>query len=147
MGVPSADEGPAIEGGHLPMRGSFRARIFPFLLLASLLALLMIDSARAVDVFAFQNAGGHVLVFTVADAKPVPATVDQAGATQAAIDWARRFYHLDDLDVLAVEFKTYPVRFWRMTFLASGRNGQTVHLYAVVLPDGRPIEPTVRDET
>ena len=80
------------------------------------------------------------------NAEPIPATVDQAGATQAAIDWARRFYHLDDLDVLAVEFKTHPVRFWQVTFLASEK-GQTVHLYAVVLPDGRPVEPTVRDET
>ena len=79
-------------------------------------------------------------------AEPIPATVDQAGATQAAIDWARRFYHLDDLNVVAVEFEVRPTRFWRVTFSAL-ENGQTVHLYAVVLPNGRPIEPTVRDET
>jgi hypothetical protein len=89
---------------------------------------------------------GHVLVFTVPDTEPVAATVDQAAATQAAIDWARRFDYLNDLDILAVEFQTRPTRFWRVTFLAS-RNGQTVHLYAVVLPDGRPAEPTVRAET
>jgi hypothetical protein len=79
-------------------------------------------------------------------ARPVPATVDQAAATQAAVDWARRFYRLEDLDILAVEFQTQPTRFWRVTFLASNR-GRTVHLYAVVLPNGRPVEPTVRDES
>jgi hypothetical protein len=71
--------------------------------------------------------------------------VDQAGATQVAVDWARRFYGPDDLDVLAVEFETRPTRFWRVTFSAS-ENGQSVRLYAVVLPNHRLIEPIVRDE-
>jgi hypothetical protein len=79
------------------------------------------------------------------DTEPIPATVDQAGATQVAVNWARRYYGLNDLDVLAVEFQVRPTRFWRVTFLARER-GQTVHLYAVVLPNGRPVEPTVRDE-
>ena len=70
----------------------------------------------------------------------------QVGATQAAPDWARRFYHLNDLGILAVEFEAQPTRFWRVTFLASEK-GQTVHLYAVVLPDGRVVEPTLREET
>ena len=95
--------------------------------------------------FSFRDASGRVLAFAVPDTEPIPATVDQAGATQAALDWARRFYRVDDLDILAVELKTRPVRFWRVTFSASDR-GQTVHCYAVVLPDGRPVEPTVRDE-
>jgi hypothetical protein len=33
-----------------------------------------------------------------------------------------------------------------VTFLAS-ENRQSVRLYAVVLPDGRVVEPTVREET
>jgi hypothetical protein len=45
-----------------------------------------------------------------------------------------------------VEFETRPTRFWRITFLAS-ENGQTVHRNAVVLPDGRVVVPTIRDET
>lgn len=111
-----------------------------------MLTLLAAAPVCAVDLFSFRDAAGHVLAFTVPNTAPIPATVDQTGATQAAIDWARRFYRMGDLDVLAVEFKTRPVRFWRVTLSASAR-GQTVHLYAVVLPDGRPIEPTVRDET
>jgi hypothetical protein len=115
------------------------------LFLSGLFALLIITPVCAVDLFTCEDSG-HILAFTVPDAKPVPATVDQAGATQAAVDWARRFYHRDDLDVLAVEFQTRPTRFWRVTFLAS-ENGQTVHRYAVVLPDGRVVVPVIRDET
>jgi hypothetical protein len=118
----------------------------PSLVLAGLFALLIINPARAVDLLTFRDAGGHLLAFTVPDARPVPATVDQAAATQAAVDWARRFYRLDGLDVLAVEFEVRPARFWRVTFLVSER-GQTVRLYAVVLPDGCVVEPTVREET
>jgi hypothetical protein len=99
-----------------------------------------------VDLFSCRGAFGRVLAFTVPNTAPIPATVDQASATQAAVDWARHFYRVNDLNILAVEFMTRPVRFWRVTFLASER-GQTVHLYAVVLPDGRPVEPIVRDET
>jgi hypothetical protein len=118
----------------------------PALLLAGLLAALIINTARAVDLFGFRDAGGHVLVFTVPDVDPIPATVDQAGATQVAVGWARRYYGLDDLDVLAVEFQVRPTRFWRVTFSALER-GQAVHIYAVVLPDGRVVVPSIRDET
>jgi hypothetical protein len=118
----------------------------PPLLLAGLLTLLATAPVCAVDLFSFRNAFGRVLAFTVPDTKPVPAMVDQAGATQAAVDWARRYYGLDDLDVLAVEFEVRPIRFWRVTFLARER-GQTIRLYAVVLPDGHVVEPTAREET
>jgi len=119
----------------------------PSLFLAGLLALLIISPARGVDLFAFHDeASGRVLAFTVRDTEPIPATVDQAAAAQAAVDWARRYYGLDDLDVLAVEFQTRPTRFWRVTFSALER-GQTIRLYAVVLPNGRAVEPTIRDET
>ena len=117
----------------------------PSLFLAGLLALLIVSPACAVDLFTCRDGGGHVLVFTVPDTEPIRATVDQAGATQAALDWARRFYRRDDLDVLAVEFQVRPTRFWRVTFLVRER-GQTVHRYAVVLPDGHVVEPSVRDQ-
>ena len=73
--------------------------------------------------------------------EPIPATVDPAAATQAALDWARRFYRLKDFEILAMEFERQPTRFWRVTFLVSDHR-QTVRLYAVMLP----VEPTVRDE-
>src|SRR4051812_6508998 len=97
----------------------------PALLLASLLIFLATEPAHAVDLFAFRDASGRVLAFAVPDTEPVPATVDQAAATQAALDWARRFYRIGDLDVLDVEFETRPTRYWRVTFLACAR-GQTV---------------------
>jgi hypothetical protein len=113
--------------------------------LAGMLTLLAVAPVCAAELFSF-DVSGRVLAFAVPDTEPIPATVDQAGATQVAVDWARRYYGLDDLDVLAVEFETRPIRFWRVTLSASER-GQTVHLYAVVLPDGRLVEPIVRDET
>jgi len=70
----------------------------------------------------------------------------QADATQVAVDWACHFYRFDDLDVLAVEFETRPTRFWRVTFLARER-GQTIRLYAAVLPDGTAVEPIIRLKT
>lgn len=118
----------------------------PSLFVVGLLALIIINPAWAVDLFTCQDGGGHVLVFTVPDTEPVSATVDQAGATQAAITWARHFYRLNDLDILAVEFKIRPVRFWRITFLA-WKGGHRVPLCAAVLPDGRPVEPIGREET
>jgi hypothetical protein len=45
-----------------------------------------------------------------------------------------------------MEFEVQPTRFWQVTFLAQER-GQTVRLYAVVLPNGRVVEPMIRDET
>ena len=105
-----------------------------------------IATAAALDLFTFRDAAGRVLAFTVPDAGPIPATVDQAGATQAALDWARHYYHRDDLDVLAVEFEVRPTRFWRVTFLARER-GQTIRLYAAVLPDGTAVELIIRLKT
>ena len=119
----------------------------PPLLLAGMLTLLAATPVCAVeDLFSFRDAFGRVLAFTVPNTAPIPATVDQTGATQAAIDWARRFYRMGDLDVLAVEFKTHPVRFWRVT-LSTSERGQTVHVYAAVLPDGHVVVPIIRDET
>ncbi|HEY0792107.1 MAG TPA: hypothetical protein VGD78_13670 [Chthoniobacterales bacterium] len=116
----------------------------PPLLLAGLMAFLAVTPTRAVDLFAFRDAARHVLVFAVPGTEPVPATVDQITATQEALDWARRFYQIRDLDVVDVAFETTPTRFWRVTFSERGR---AVSLYAVVLPDGHPVEPTLRDET
>jgi hypothetical protein len=118
----------------------------PALFLVVLMALLAVQSVRAVDLFAFRDAARHVLTFVVPGTELVPATVDQTAATQVALNWAQHFYHVAGLTVVDVEFETKPTRFWRVTFSASER-GRTVPLYAVVLPDGRPVEPAVRDET
>jgi hypothetical protein len=111
-----------------------------------LASLLVLDQAGAVDLLTFRDASGRIITFAVYNLGPVPATVDQTAATQVAINWAQRFYHVDDLDIVAVEFETRPTRFWKVTFAVS-EHGRLVHLYAVVLPDGRPVEPTAREET
>jgi hypothetical protein len=43
-----------------------------------------------------------------------------------------------------VAFEVTPTRFWRIVF---SEPGETVLFYAAVLPDGRPVEPMLRDET
>jgi hypothetical protein len=43
----------------------------PSLFLAGLFALLIINPARAVDLFTFRDAGGHLLAFTVPDASVI----------------------------------------------------------------------------
>jgi hypothetical protein len=108
------------------------------------MAFLAVHPARAVDLFACRDAARHVLAFAVPGTELVPATVDQTAATQIALDWARRFYRLKDFDVMDVAFEVTPTRFWRVTF---SERRQTMRLYAVVLPDGRPVEPTIRVET
>ena len=108
------------------------------------MAWFVVTSAHATELFSFRVSSGHVLTFAAPGTEPVPATVDQAGATQAALDWARRFYQVADLTVVDVAFETTPTRFWRVTF---SEREETTRLYAVVLPDGRPVQPTVQDET
>ena len=64
------------------------------------------------------------------------ATVDAAGATMRATDWAVHFYE-DLLQVENCEFRNSPIRFWLITFARS--NGEEV--YAIVLPNGTVVEP------
>jgi hypothetical protein len=67
------------------------------------MSLWTVHPARAVDLFVFRDAARHVLVLAMPGTEPVPATVDQAAATQAALEWARCFYRLKDLAVMGVD--------------------------------------------
>ena len=65
------------------------------------------------------------------------ATVDAAGATLRATDWATHFYE-DLLHIVDCEFRNKPTRFWLITFTRSDSNEK---VYAVVLPNGTVVEP------
>jgi hypothetical protein len=71
-----------------------------------------------------------------ADQTEMTATVDAAGATVRATDWATHSYK-DLLHIENCEFRDKPTRFWLITFARS--NGEKV--YAAVLPDGTIVEP------
>ena len=67
----------------------------------------------------------------------ITATVDAAGATLRATNWATHFYE-DLLHIVDCEFRNKPTRFWLITF---ARSGSKEKVYAVVLPDGTVVEP------
>jgi hypothetical protein len=58
------------------------------------------------------SLGGNVFE---TDETEVAATVDAAGATVRATDWATHFYE-DLLHIVDCEFRNKPTRFWLITF-------------------------------
>jgi hypothetical protein len=79
---------------------------------------------------------GEEYVFESSQAE-ITATVDAAGATVRATDWATHFYD-DLLNIVNCEFRKEPIRFWLVGFARFSGNEK---LYAVVLPDGTIVEP------
>jgi hypothetical protein len=102
--------------------------------------LLLACSARARDLFSFM-LGRHVFAFVVADASPIPATVGQERAAQAGLEWAQWYYGTADLYLLSIELRREPTRFWLIELMAEG-----ARVYAVVLPDGRVVQPVRREQ-
>ena len=97
--------------------------------------------AHATDLFEFERAGRR-LVFSVPDDGPRRAAT--ADATQAANDacrWLLYRFHACEPDVEAVAFCPAPVRHWVVAVSATVAAHRET-LYAVVLIDGTPVEPT-----
>jgi hypothetical protein len=90
---------------------------------------------QAVELLRDQH-GSEEYVFE-ADQVEMTATVDAAGATIRATDWAVHFYE-DLFHVENCEFRNRPIRFWLVSF---GRSGGSEKVYAVVLPNGTVVEP------
>ena len=90
---------------------------------------------QAVELLRNRHAGEEY-VFEAIQSE-ITATVDAAGATKRATDWATHFYG-DLLGVEMCEFRNKPIRFWLISFAQSNRREK---VYAVVLPDGVIVEP------
>jgi hypothetical protein len=90
---------------------------------------------QAVELLRDQH-GSEEYVFE-ADQTEMTATVDSAGATIRATNWAVHFYE-DLLHVENCEFRNRPIRFWLVSFVRSGGREK---VYAVVLPNGTVVEP------
>ena len=105
-----------------------------------MLRLLLIFLIPAVPVQAVEllrdRHGSEEYVFE-ANQSEITATVDAAGATVIASNWATHFYG-DLLSVENGEFRHRPIRFWLVSFIRSGGNEK---VYAVVLPNGTVVEP------
>jgi hypothetical protein len=57
---------------------------------------------------------------------------------ELASEWAASFYDDDSLEVEDVEIRIDPLRFWLITFNKAETDEE---FYAVVLPDGKIVEP------
>jgi hypothetical protein len=102
-----------------------------------LVLLFLIPSVpvQAVELLRDRHAGEEY-VFEAIQSE-ITATVDAAGATKRATDWATHFYG-DLLGVEMCEFRNKPIRFWLISFAQSNHREK---VYAVVPPDGVIIEP------
>jgi hypothetical protein len=99
--------------------------------------------ASAVDLFSFRYQG-KILAFAVPNSDPVAATVKDSEAETIALNWAVHFYGAGDASFDGVELRTKPARFW-LVRLASNFGPAHRILYAVVLPDGSIVAPTIRE--
>ncbi len=74
------------------------------------------------------------------DVSEIPATINQAQATQKATAWAIRFYDDVFLQAESIEFVAKPTRFWLISFSRSNGKGT---VYGIVLPDGTIVQPRI----
>ena len=95
-----------------------------------LLLLFLIPSLLVQAVELLRDRHGSEEYVFEADQTEMTATIDAAGATIRATDWAVHFYE-DLLHVENCEFRNRPIRFWLVSFIRSGGNEK---VYAVVLP-------------
>jgi hypothetical protein len=101
------------------------------------LLLLLISSipVQAVELLRDRHADEEYVFES--DQSEITATVDAAGATVCATDWAAHYYN-DLVHKEGCEFRNKPTRFWLITFARSNGNEK---VYAVVLPNGSVVEP------
>jgi hypothetical protein len=99
------------------------------LLAAVLASLLIVSSARAVELFRYRNNAGDGRKFECvfeSDEQTVPKTVGKEKAAETAMDWMRVCYGIRVGAMESQEFRTRPF---------------THLLFAVVLPNGKVVEP------
>ena len=74
------------------------------------------------------------------DAKDISVRINQQEAVLRADEWATQFYGDALFRFLSCQFKSKPIGYWLVTF----QKTETAQLfYAVVLPDGRIVIPSV----
>jgi hypothetical protein len=100
-------------------------------------------AVSAVDLFSF-GYDGKILGFAVPNSDPVAATVKDSEAETIALNLAVRFYGAQDVNFDGGALRIQPARFW-LVRLASNFGPAHLMLYAVVLPDGSIVVPTIRE--
>jgi hypothetical protein len=78
-------------------------------------------------------------------AEPSSRSITREEATRIAADWMTTFYHLQLGSIEYTEFHEKPLPHWLVCF-ADTASGPIQHLlFAVVLADGKIVQPTVSE--
>ncbi len=101
-----------------------------------ILLLLIVCSAKA-EVLFHDSRHGYTYRFE-SNQKSIEVTITRQEMVVLALNWATKFYWDESLEVGGLEFEFEPLQFWLVTFKKAGTDEA---LYAVVLPDGKIVEP------
>lgn len=77
-----------------------------------------------------------------ADTAPAVSMIEQSRARKEAVVWATRYYAISGLAIANVQERMMPTHFWLIALSAS-KQGNSETYYAIVLPNGSVVEPTV----
>jgi|SRR5262245_46208330 len=78
-------------------------------------------------------------------AEPSPRSVAREEATRIAANWMTSFYHLQLGNFEYAEFYEKPVPHWLVCFTDTATDPIQRLLFAVVLPDGKIVQPRVSE--
>jgi hypothetical protein len=115
---------------------------------AVLTGVLLPVSAGAGELFRYrlQTEDGRQFQYVFeASAQPASQSITREEAIGIAIDWMATFHHLRLGSIENAEFREKPLPYWLVCF-ADTASGPIQHLlFAVVLADGRIVEPKVSE--
>jgi hypothetical protein len=115
---------------------------------AVLCSLLVPVFAGTAELFRYrlQTKGGRQFEYVFeSSAQPSSNSIAREEATRIAADWMATFYHLQLGSIEYAEFREKPLPHWLVCF-ADTASGPIRHLlFAVVLADGKIVQPTVSE--
>ena len=111
-----------------------------------LLSFLLAAPAVSVELFRYRGAardGGTLEYVFETDESNVAKTATKEKAAEIAADFMTAFYHIQIGALETQEFRTQPVPFWLISFSDTTQGPMKQIFFAVLLPDGRIVEPRV----
>jgi hypothetical protein len=111
-----------------------------------LLSFLLAAPTVSVELFRYRGAardGGTLEYVFETDESNVAKTATKEKAAEIAADFMTAFYHIQIGALETQEFRTQPVPFWLISFSDTTQGPMKQIFFAVLLPDGRIVEPRV----
>ena len=131
----------------MPVTFGLRVAFMPFIA-AVLCGRLVSDYADAGELFRYRlpTKDGRKFEYVFeSSAQPIPRSITREEAGRISANWMTTYYHLQLGSFEYAEFYEKPLRHWLVCF-ADTASGPIQHLlFAVVLPDGRIVQPTVSE--